>query len=96
MCSSARRFQNQQLSQHCVSINVETAHSETVKTKMPDVNFVQTPIYRNKVFFSTHTRRYLGQLKKCIFHKTAMEIFFHDTGHMMHLSVGTGSRGHEQ
>lgn len=53
MSSSARCFQNQQLSQHCVSINFETAHTETVKTKMPDgtpdVNFVQTPIYRNKV-----------------------------------------------
>lgn len=49
MSSSARCFQNQQLSQHCVSINFETAHTETVKTKMPDgtpdVNFVQTPVY---------------------------------------------------
>lgn len=73
MGSSARCFQNQQLSQHCVSINFETAHTETVKTKMPDgtpdVNFVQTPIYRNNKVL----RRYFGQFEKCIFHKTAME-----------------------
>lgn len=72
MSSSARCFQNQQLSQRCVSINLEIAHTETVKTKTPDgtpdVSFVQTPIYRNRVL-STHMRQYFRQFEKCIFLK---------------------------
>lgn len=50
-----------------------------------------------KIVFYSHVRWYSTQFVQGIFSKTAMETLFFNafTGHMAHLSVGTGSRWHD-